>query len=215
MSEVLSIQTGKIQTHNGFRTATYKDPVQGPLHLGKEGFAGDQQADRRYHGGPDKAALVYSNDHYAPWHAELFPHPLPPGAFGENILVSGITEKDVCVGDIYTLGESQVQVSQPRQPCGKQARRWGIPDLVDQINKRGWTGWYLRVLREGRVQSGDRFQLIERPNPEWPIPRAHQIMHYRRKDLEATEALAACPALSHEWVAELHLRAAKLRSAGL
>jgi len=211
MSQILSIQIGKIRTRDGFRTATYKDPVQGPLHLGKEGFEGDQQADRRYHGGPDKAALVYSHDHYAPWHAELFPDPLPPGAFGENILVSGMTEKDVCIGDLYTLGEAQVEVSQPRQPCGKQARRWGIPDLVDQINKRGWTGWYLRVLREGRVQSGDMFQLIERPNPEWPIPLAHEIMHYRRKDVEATESLATCPALSLEWVTELQLRVARLR----
>lgn len=213
MSQVISIQVGKIRSYDGWRTATYKDPVQGAVHLGKEGFEGDQQADRRYHGGPEKAALVYSHDHYAPWHAELFPEPLPAGAFGENLLVSGMSEKDVCVGDIYILGEAQVQVSQPRQPCGKQARRWGIADLVDQINKRGWTGWYLRVLREGLVRAGDTFQLMERPHPEWPIPLAHEVMHHRKKDVQAAEALAACPALSPEWVNELSLRAAKLRRA--
>ncbi|MBL8173436.1 MAG: MOSC domain-containing protein [Bryobacterales bacterium] len=213
MPQVDSLQIGKISSQNGFRTATYKNPVQGPLHLGMEGFAGDRQADRRYHGGPDKAALVYSHDHYAPWHAELFPTPLPPGAFGENILVSGMTEQDVCVGDIYQLGLAQVQISQPRQPCGKQARRWGIADLVQQINKRGWTGWYLRVLREGLVQAGDSFQLLARPHPEWPVPLAHQVMHFRKTDAAAASALAACPALARDWVDELSLRVAKLRRA--
>jgi MOSC domain-containing protein YiiM len=209
---VVSIQVGRIRSFDGWRTATYKNPVQGPVMLRGEGFDGDQQADRRYHGGPDKAALVYSQDHYAPWHAELFPEPLPAGAFGENILVSGMSEGDVCVGDMYELGEAQVQVSQPRQPCGKQARRWGIVDLVDQINRRGWTGWYLRVLREGRVQAGDRFVLVDRPHAEWTVERAHEVMHFRRRDVEATEALAACPALSEEWVRALRMRVAKLRA---
>ncbi|MBS1825204.1 MAG: MOSC domain-containing protein [Acidobacteria bacterium] len=213
MSTVVSIQTGKIRSYDGWRTATYKDPVQGEVFLGTEGFEGDQQADRRYHGGPDKAALVYSHDHYAPWHAELFPDPLPAGAFGENILVAGLREGDVCVGDVYELGQAKVQVSQPRQPCGKQARRWGIPDLVQQINRRGWTGWYLRVLREGHVQAGDRFELVERPHPEWVVTRAHDVMHFRKKDADAAAELASCPALSEEWVKELRLRVEKLRRA--
>ncbi len=211
MAEVVSIQIGKIQTYEGWRTATYKNPVQGAVALGTEGFAGDQQADRRYHGGPDKAVLVYSHDHYGPWHAELFPEPLPVGAFGENILVSAMSEADVCIGDVYDLGEARVQVSQPRKPCGKQARRWGIADLVEQMNRRGWTGWYLRVLREGRVQAGDGFALVERPYAEWTVARAHEVMHFQKKDADAAAALAACPALSGDWVEELQLRVAKLR----
>jgi MOSC domain-containing protein YiiM len=133
------------------------------------------------------------------------------GAFGENIVVEGMSEADVCVGDVYDLGEARVQVSQPRQPCGKQARRWGIADLVEQINRRGWTGWYLRVLREGRVQAGDRFTMLERPHPEWTISRAHEVMHFRKKDAEAIESLAACAALSADWVTELRMRAERLR----
>ena len=87
-----------------------------------------------------------------------------------------------------------------------------MADLVEQINRRGWTGWYLRVLREGRVEAGDRFQLVERPFAEWPVTRAHEVMHFRKKDVDAAEALAACPALSDEWAEELRYRVEKLRS---
>lgn len=171
--------------------------------LTAEGFAGDHVADRRYHGGPDKAALAYSHDHYAAWLEDGFTEPLPAGAFGENLLVSGYSEKDACIGDIYELGAALVQVSQPRQPCWKQARRWGMKDLVVRMNKAARTGWYLRVLREGNVQAGDHFNLRERPHPEWAVTRAHEVYHFRKADHDATAALAACPLLAASWRDEL------------
>jgi MOSC domain-containing protein YiiM len=183
-------------------TATYKEPVTGAVWLGREGFEGDEQADRRFHGGVDKAALVYSADHLKPWEKTFFTD-LPYGAFGENISVSGVVEADVCVGDIYTLGEARVEVSQPRQPCWKQARRWRIHDLVVQMNRTGRTGWYLRVLREGLVKAGDRFVLEERPCSDWTVSRAHQLMHFKKHDSEGARALAACPALSESWRSEM------------
>jgi MOSC domain-containing protein YiiM len=180
-------------------TATFKEPVNGAVWLGKEGFAGDQQADRRYHGGADKAALTYSFDHYASWEPEGFPVPMPPGSFGENILVSGMVERDVFIGDIYKLGKTTVQVSQPRYPCSKQERRWRMPGLVKRILESGRTGWYLRVLEEGLVEAGDSFDLQERPFPQWNVPRAHSVMQAGKEDPEAMAELARCPALSQEW----------------
>lgn len=212
----MSIQIGKIQTHGiegaenpqdkPWVTATFKHAVDGPVFLGVEGLEGDQQADRRYHGGPDKAALVYSFDHYPAWQAEGFPSPMPYGSFGENLLVSGMSEKDVCIGDIYSLGETVVQVSQPRQPCSKQARRWKIKDLVVQMNRTGRSGWYLRVQKTGMVKRNDHFVLMERPYPEWPVPKAQHIMHFDKKNAAAAAELAACPALSAEWKRELRQR---------
>ncbi len=207
---VTSLQTGRIQTihdphaanpqERGWRTATFKTAVEGPLRLTTLGFEGDQQADRRHHGGIDKAALVYSQDHHAGWEATgLFGGPVPPGAFGENILVTGLNEAGVCVGDIYSLGGAEVEISQPRQPCRTQSRRWKIPDLVARMVEGCRSGWYLRVRREGEVRAGDRFVLLERPYPEWTVARAHQIMHYGKKDRAASHALAACPALSESW----------------
>lgn len=207
MPEIVSIQLGKVRHYGEGKdewvTATFKEPVTGGVLLTGEGFAGDAVADRRYHGGPEKAVLVYSHDHYALWDAELFHQQLPPGAFGENILVAGLTENETCLGDIWEIGRALVQVSQPRQPCWKQARRWGIRDLVVRMNHAGRSGWYLRVLREGTVKAGDPFHLRERTHPEWPIARANQVYHFRKNDRSATAELAACPALAESWRVEL------------
>ncbi|MBI4902209.1 MAG: MOSC domain-containing protein [Acidobacteria bacterium] len=213
MSLIVSIQLGRIRTYGRddaanpqektWTTATFKEPVEGPVLLTAAGFVGDSVADRRFHGGVDKAALAYSHDHYAAWLNDGFVEPLPPGAFGENLLVAGYSEKDCCIGDIYELGEALVQVSQPRQPCWKQARRWGMRDLVVRMNKAGRTGWYLRVLREGRVAAGDHFNLRERPHPEWPVTRANEVFHFGKTDRTATAELAACGLLAASWRDEL------------
>ena len=83
-----------------------KHPVAGPLILDSQGFPGDEQADRRVHGGPEKAVHHYPRDHYATWTGELGPLPLleSPGAFGENVSATGLTEAGVAVGDIFRLG---------------------------------------------------------------------------------------------------------------
>ena len=75
------------------------------------------------------------------------------GAFGENLAVCNQTESDVCIGDIFQIGKVKVQVSQPRQPCWKPARRWKVKDLAIQLQQQGMTGWYLRVLKEGEIQA--------------------------------------------------------------
>jgi MOSC domain-containing protein YiiM len=213
VSLVVSIQIGKIRQYGDpdardpidreWTTATFKEPVGGPVWLASEGFAGDQQADRRFHGGVDKAVLVYCADHLKLWEKEMFFTELPYGAFGENISVSGMAEPDVCIGDIYALGEARVQVSQPRQPCWKQARRWRIHDLVVQVNRTGRTGWYLRVLREGHVQAGSHFVLEERPHSDWTVSRAHQLLHFNKTDVESMRELASLPALAEAWRRDL------------
>lgn len=84
---------------------------------GVRGFSGDEQADRKHHGGVEKAVCVYPVEHYEYWHEHLPELALPHGAFGENLTTSGLLESGVSVGDVYELGEAIVQVSQPRQPC--------------------------------------------------------------------------------------------------
>jgi len=211
MAKVISLQLGKVQTLESpegvWTTATYKHPVDGAVWLGELGFEGDEQADLRNHGGPDKAVLLYSADHYAAWYPSVFAEPLPYGAFGENLSVTDMQEADVCIGDVYRIGAAAVQVSQPRQPCWKQARRWRIRDLVLRINATGRTGWYVRVQEEGVVKAGDELTLIDRPYPEWPVSLAHQIRHFRKDDREAAKALADCPALADVWRHELLRRA--------
>jgi MOSC domain-containing protein YiiM len=179
-------------------TSFFKTPVSGPVHVSFTNVEGDEQADLEVHGGPDKAICVYSGDHFPYW-AERLGHAIPPGAFGENFTVADLIESGICIGDVWEAGGVQVQVSQPRQPCWKLARRWRIKDLTAQVQATGRTGWYFRVLREGQLQSGDVLTLMERPAPEWTIERANDVMYRRRRGRGAEEALAAVPALSESW----------------
>jgi MOSC domain-containing protein YiiM len=184
-------------------TATYKTSVPGPVELRLLGLKGDGQADLQNHGGVDKAVLAYAADHYPTWQAELGIPEFTNGALGENLSVVGGTEKDVCIGDRYQLGSSAdapvVEVSQPRQPCWKQARRWDVPTLVPKIQKSGRTGWYFRVIREGLVASDAELVLLERPNPEWTIDRANRIFYFEKHNATENRALAAVPKLSRSW----------------
>ncbi len=209
-ARVVSIQVGLPRTYDTgdttgggpseWRTGFFKEPVAGPVWLRRDNLEGDGQADLQVHGGPDKAVLVYSADHYEAWRAELGVAEVPPGAFGENLTVTGCTEADVCIGDLWTLGKGRVQVSQPRGPCWKLARRWKHEDLPARVVETGRTGWYLRVIEEARVEPGP-FRLGERPWPEWTIARVNAVIYpaVRERDPEEERRLAACPLLADNW----------------
>lgn len=205
---VLSIQVGRPRRYGTegaadpnerhWTSGIAKTPVAGPVHLGLTNLTGDEQADRESHGGPDKAVLAYAASHYPLWRADLG-RDLPFGAFGENLTVLGLDEGTVCLGDVFSLGAARLEVSQPRQPCWKLARRWGIHDLTARVEATGRTGWYLRVLEEGSVEAGQPLRLIARPHPEWTVARATAAMRNRKADPHSAAALAACPALSASW----------------
>jgi MOSC domain-containing protein YiiM len=114
-------------------------------------------------GGVEKAVLAYAAEHYPSWRSPLNLPDLSYGAFGENFTVANQTEPSICIGDIYDIGEAQVQASQPRQPCWKLSRRWRIRNLALQVQTTGQTGWYFRVLKEGIVAPGMELVLRDRP----------------------------------------------------
>lgn len=191
-------------------TGFFKEPVAGAVRLGRTNLEGDGQADRVHHGGPDKAVLAYSAEHYPGWRQMMKNPSLPFGAFGENFTVTGLTEADVCIGDTWQVGEEAVvQVSQPRQPCWKLARRWRIKTLALDVQQTGRTGWYFRVLSEGSVAAGMRFVLQERPHPDWTVERANRVMHTEKSDIAKALELAAIPLLSEPWRTTLTRRANK------
>ncbi len=216
--KIAAIQIGLPQTYhdldakNGrtseWTTAIFKETVEGPVWATKIGLRGDGQADRRFHGGPDKALNAYCLAHYPHWTNELGLDAMAFGSFGENLTIRDAIEADVCVGDIFEVGDAVLQISQPRQPCGTLARRWRTPDLVRRIEKNGMTGWYFRVLKQGNLTAGDVFRRIERPHPKWTITEANEVMHHRRKDYAAARELAALPPLAASWKEALERRAA-------
>ena len=205
MPTLLSLQIGRPHRHprpafappgHYWQTAFFKYPVAGPVALGRFNVAGDRQADQRVHGGPDQAVLAYAADHYPLWRAELGLPDMGPGGFGENFTVAGQSEADVCIGDVYQLGDAIVQVSQPRGPCYKISWRWNRPDLLARVEATGRHGWYLRVLQEGTVQAGLDLVRLARPNPSWTLSRARDVIRNRKRGPAAVLELAAVAELS-------------------
>jgi MOSC domain-containing protein YiiM len=198
-----SLQVGlpKVLTDNGgWVTSIFKKPVDRTVWLDRLNLEGDAQADLKVHGGPDKAVCVYAADHFARWRSELGVD-CEGGAFGENFSVSGQTEQTVSIGDVFEIGTAVVQISQPRGPCWKLARRWKRPDFPRQVLRTGRTGWYFRVLTPGRVEPGDSLRVVDRPCVDWTIARVNDVMYAPRSswDAAAARALADCEPLTESW----------------
>ncbi len=152
-----------------------KRPVRGPVALRWDNLDGDGQADRSVHGGPEKAILAYFGDHYPHWCSELQRADLTDGAFGENFTLTGLDENQVAIGDRFGVGSAEIEVSQPRQPCWKLARRCQLPTMPAQAIATGRLGWYFRVITPGSVTAGDALVERARPHPAWTIARINQI----------------------------------------
>jgi len=195
---LLSVQVGVPRTYaDGWTSAFRKDPVSSPVNVRRLGLEGDGQSDRRHHGGEEMAALAYGADHYPRWRDELGWPELPLGGFGENLSVSGAIEETVSIGDVWRVGTALLQISSPRTPCRNISRYWERPKLLRLVDKSGRTGWYLRVLEEGAVQSGQELSLVERPHPEWTVARAAKAA--RKAGTAAARELAQVQALSPSW----------------
>jgi MOSC domain-containing protein YiiM len=215
MSEIMLFSGGltRIDEH-GQSTGIYKKPVAGPIELGREGLAGDVQADRRVHGGPEKALHQYAVDNYRRL-AELLPAiaaQLVVGSIGENISAAASDENTVFVGDVFKLGRARVQVSQPRSPCWKIDHRYGHDGVARLIAESGLTGWYYRVLEAATISTGDRLELIERLPGAVSLAELWQAWREHRPDPATLERLAAAPGLTPSWQKKLHGRLNWLRA---
>lgn len=200
---VEAVQIGTIRPlgPKGVPSAIVKTPVAGPVAVGMLGLAGDAQGDPQRYGGVDKAVHVYPLAHYAAWSRDMpaLTDRFTPGAFGENIVLDGLTEADVCIGDRFDLGGAQVELSQARQPCWKLNLRFDLPDMARRVQDSGRTGWYLRVLVPGQVAAGDRMVLTARPNPGWDLARVQRLLYREALGREALAGFAEIEGLSASW----------------
>lgn len=201
-ADILSINIGKPKQvpfhHKGVATGIFKTPASGSLFLSWLNFEGDGQADLIHHGGREKAVCVYPYEHYFFWEREL-QRKLAYGAFGENITTSGLLETEVCIGDIFKLGEAVVQVSQPRQPCYKLSVRYNQPDMPLQVQETGYTGYYFRVLKEGIVHKSDGLTRISCHPKAITVSFANRIMHQEKDRMEDIKRILEVEELSANW----------------
>lgn len=193
---VEAICTGTARPFNGAETsAIAKRPREGLVQILEEGFAPDEQADRRVHGGPEKAVHLYPLDHHAFWREHLDDEAAialldEPGAFGSNLAVSGISERDVYIGDQFRLGTALLEINQPRQPCWKVDHRFGVKGMTAAIVKTGRSGWYFRVLEIGECQAGDALERVEKGDPNWSVARVFETLIAGKGSRDELEELA-------------------------
>lgn len=196
-----SIQVATPKMHGDgektWETGIFKQPVSGAIAVSTLGLKGDGVGDTKNHGGPDKAVCCHPWQHHEYWNT-YFQWDLQPGAFGENFTLAGLTEQDVCVGDIWQVGSARFQVSQPRVPCWKQDNKLGVPNFQKKVKETDRTGFYLRVLQEGVVTPGDPIQRLERPYPKAGIIRLNRALNEKDNPALAEEFVNLEP-LAESW----------------
>lgn len=201
-----ALAIGSVQQHTtpekSFATGYKKIHTNHQVWLNLHGLQGDFQADTKHHGGTDKAVLAFGESSYRILAEQGFSH-LKPGALGENITLGYWDETNVCIGDRFQIGETEVEVSQPRQPCWKINAVLGETNLLRSVFQTGRTGWYLRVFREGYWQKGMQVTLLKRPHPEWTIARANEIMADKKNHGGDAKALLELPELADAWKKDL------------
>ncbi|KAL4890280.1 pyruvate kinase-like protein [Aspergillus ambiguus] len=199
---LLCVRTGKIKPleTGSVKSAIDKSPCEGKIFLTPTGLVGDEQY-YVLHGGVDKALHQYDASHYPTWNQEVpeCSDLFHIGGYGENISTTHLHESNVCIGDIFQIGdEAFVQISEPRQPCYKLNRRFRFPKASIRTQQTGRTGWYLRVLQQGYIQRGDKMKLVKRINPTWSIKQIQKYLYDDLTNQEALVELSDLPGLGKE-----------------
>ena len=214
MATIVALYAGRIETREmagrEAATAIRKTPAHGPVRLGALGLEGDQQADTKNHGGPDRAVCVYADERYSYWQERLG-RALPAPAFGENARVAGRLEEDVVLGEVWQVGGVRLQVTEPRVPCWIPAAHNGEQRLTAWMSQTGYTGYLLRVLAEGTLEPGAAVEVVERPPRPLTVMELNRVYFRDRDDVEGLRRALACDGLLPDWRALLE---DQLRRAG-
>jgi MOSC domain-containing protein YiiM len=205
--ELLGVFSGRAKVLKAGRpkSAISKTSVHGFVNIAVSGLQGDEQADLRLHGGVEKAIHYYPAEHYSYWNkllkASLSDRHFAIGDFGENLSAYGLLEENVCIGDVFRIGDSEIQITQGRTPCWKLNEHTRVPDMAKLFVETGRTGWYLRVLSAGRVSAGDRIELLSRPNPRFSVRDVTWARLARNPKMLRTEKLSDLKHISSGWAA--------------
>ena len=210
-STLLSVNVGEPQTRPGgrryVRSAIWKAPI-GPTHprvaVRGVNVDGDDQADRRVHGGPDKAVYAYAVEDTRWWEAELG-RELGPGSFGENLTTEGVDVSGAVLGERWEIGTAVLEVSETRVPCAKLAFRMGDPQFQKQFILARRPGAYLRIVTEGEIGAGDEIRVLERPDHGVTVRLMSEALLV---DHTLLPELLVVPRLSDQWRHWIEERAA-------
>jgi MOSC domain-containing protein YiiM len=199
--KIIGLYSGKSSNIGEKRcpTGIYKQSVE-QVSVDELGIIGDIQADKRFHGGPEKALHQYALSSYEKIikRYPLLHKKAKPGMIGENLCVTDMNEHNVCIGDIYKVGSAILQVSSPRIPCWKIDAKFKQPDLNQFISQHRLNGWYYRVLQAGNIPLNDEFILQQRPNADVTVDTMLNVIH-GKTEAQVVELATNAIGLDPEW----------------
>src|SRR5262249_46151392 len=199
VGKVLSVNVGRPREfeYNGrpARSAIWKSLVAGRVAARGVNLAGDDQADRKAHGGPDKAVYAYAVED-ARWWEQQIGRAIAYGEFGENLTTEGVDVNAALVGERWQIATTVLEVSEPRIPWWRLGVR-----MNDKLFPRRFTevlrpGAYLRIVVEGNVGAGDEIRVVERPDQDLTI---RDVFRIYTRDRAEVERLLTVPQMSDSW----------------
>jgi MOSC domain-containing protein YiiM len=196
---VVSVNVGGVRTVEWYgravTTGIWKAPVDGRVAVRGVNLDGDDQADRRVHGGPDKAVYAYAVEDYA-WWSEQLGRELGPATFGENLTMEGVDLGKLVIGTRWRVGSTELEVAQPRIPCFKLGLRMGDAGFVDRFGDAARFGAYFRIVREGDVGAGDEIEISPRADGI-TVTELGRALH--TTDVDVLDRIARDPAVPESW----------------
>jgi ferredoxin-NADP reductase/MOSC domain-containing protein YiiM/ferredoxin len=184
---------------NTVYTGVWKRPVEGPQMVRRLNIDGDGQGDKAGHGGEQRAVLVYQIQSYEYWQTHFGRNDFSYGQFGENLTVDGLADDEVCIGDRYQIGEAEFEVTQPRVTCFRVAMRLGEPELPALLVSHHRPGFYMRVIREGYIQAGDRVRKTRTGPGGLSVADTDALLYLPGRDAEKLRLAVQIDALSPGW----------------
>jgi ferredoxin-NADP reductase/MOSC domain-containing protein YiiM len=180
-------------------TGIWKAPVDGPVMVRRLNIDGDGQGDLAGHGGEQRAVMVYQTESYDYWRDYLGRDDLQPGQFGENFTVTGLDDRNVCIGDRYRIGDAEFEVTQPRVTCFRVGMRSGVPEMPNLLVSQHRPGFYFRVITEGLVRAGDDIVLTRRGRHELSVADVDALLYLPDRNMDQLRKVVEVPALSPGW----------------
>ena len=194
-------QIGVSRHGHPIMSAINKAPVARRLTVHGVNLDGDDQADRRVHGGPDKAVYAYAREDTDWWSDEL-ERELSPGAFGENLTTDGVDVSGAVIGERWRIGSTELEVCQPRLPCFKLGLAFGDPGMLRRFARAGRPGAYLRIVTEGELGAGDAIEIRARPDHGITVATVARAIVSDDELLAVAARAPALPADLAEWMLE-------------
>ncbi len=206
MSHVESVNVGRprpMERSGGEVTtsAIWKEPIGGRVAVRGVNVGGDDQADRSVHGGPDQAVYAYAGEDNDWWSGQLG-RALVPGTFGENLTTRGVDVTNALIGERWAIGTVLLEVTSPRIPCWKLAKRMDDPRFVKRFAGAGRPGAYLRIIEEGELAAGEEIELVERPDHDVSVVFMAHAYQFDRSQLPRLLDAPALPRRWRDWLEE-------------